>query len=80
MLFLHGKKDPITPQAAVVSFRRWMKWKNNRIELVEFEGADHRFFNFTTSHIYHDLSIKAIERFLSELALYNIQKETFQNG
>jgi acetyl esterase/lipase len=80
MLFLHGKKDPITPLAAVVSFRRWMKWKNNRIELVEFEGADHRFFNFTTSHIYHDLSIKAIERFLSELALYNIQKETFQNG
>ncbi len=76
MLFLHGKKDLITPVAAVVSFRRWMKWKNNRIELIEFEGAEHRFFNFTTSHMYHDLAIKAIERFLSELSLYELQEET----
>ena len=76
MLFLHGKKDTITPLAAIASFRRWMKWKNNRVDLIEFDGADHRFFNFTTSHIFHDLSIKAIEQFLTDLSLYEVQEES----
>jgi acetyl esterase/lipase len=66
MLFLHGKNDPITPLAPVISFRRWMKWKGNCIEVIDYEGAEHRFFNFNFSHRHHDLTLQAIEKFLSE--------------
>jgi acetyl esterase len=64
MLFLHGKNDPITPLAPVISFRRWMKWKGNRIEVINYDGAEHRFFNFNFSHRHHDLTLQAMENFL----------------
>ena len=69
MLFLHGKADRITPHSAVLSFRRWMKWKGNNVELVSFEAAEHRFFNFNHSHVHYDLCLRAIESFLKNLQL-----------
>jgi acetyl esterase len=69
MLFLHGKADRITPHSAVLSFRRWMKWKGNLVDLVDFEAAEHRFFNFNHSHVHYDLCLRAIESFLKSLQL-----------
>lgn len=69
MLFLHGKSDRIAPLEDVQSFRRWMKWKNNRCELIEYVAAEHRFFNFNFSHLHHDLTLQAMEVFLHELKL-----------
>ncbi len=74
MLFLHGKNDHITPLAHVLSFRRWMKWKGNRIDVIEYEAADHRFFNFNVSHAHHDRALAAMENFLLELDLLDAPK------
>ncbi len=67
MLFLHGKNDRIAPLAEVISFRRWMRWKRNRCEVVEYEAADHRFFNFNMNQVLHDVAIKDMEIFLRQL-------------
>lgn len=69
MLFLHGKADRVAPLEAVQSFRRWMKWKGNRVDLMEYDGAEHRFFNFNFSHLHHDLTLQAMESFLKSLNL-----------
>lgn len=69
MLFLHGKNDRITPSAPVHSFRRKMRWKGNKVQVIEFEGADHRFFNFNFNTIHHDLSLQAMESFLRNYKL-----------
>jgi acetyl esterase/lipase len=74
MLFLHGKNDHITPLSHVLSFRRWMKWKGNRIDVIEYEAADHRFFNFNVSHAHHDRALAAMEHFLLELDLIDVPK------
>jgi acetyl esterase len=64
MLFLHGKNDRITPLEPVHSFRRWMKWKGNKVDVIEYEAADHRFFNFNCNPVHHDLTLRAMEAFL----------------
>lgn len=64
MLFLHGKNDRITPIDPIHSFRRWMRWKGNKVDVIEYDGADHRFFNFNLNAIHHDLSLQAMEAFL----------------
>jgi acetyl esterase len=64
MLFLHGKIDKVISVEAVRSFRRWMKWRGNHVELIEFEAVDHRFFNLNTSHVHYDLCLRAMECFL----------------
>ena len=64
MLFLHGKNDRVTPLDAVQSFRRWMRWKGNNCEVIDYEGADHRFFNFNLNARCHDITLQAMEAFL----------------
>jgi dienelactone hydrolase len=64
MLFLHGKNDRITPIEPIQSFRRWMRFKGNKVEVVEYEAADHRFFNFNCNATHHDLTLRAMETFL----------------
>lgn len=64
MLFLHGKNDRVTPLDAVHSFRRWMRWKGNKCEVIDYEGADHRFFNFNLNARCHDITLQAMEAFL----------------
>jgi acetyl esterase/lipase len=66
MLFFHGKSDRITPFDEVLRFRRRMRWRGNACELVDFERADHSFFNFNVSHKNFEMTIGAADRFLVE--------------
>jgi acetyl esterase/lipase len=69
MILFHGKSDRITPYDEVERFRRGMRWRGNHCELVDFERADHSFFNFNVSHRNFELSIGAADRFLVERGL-----------
>jgi acetyl esterase len=69
MLFFHGKSDRITPFDEVEKFRRRMRWRGNSCEIIDFERADHSFFNFNVSHKNFELTIGAADRFLVERGL-----------
>lgn len=69
MCLLQGLNDRITPVEHVRSFRRWLRWKGNKVELREFIAADHRFFNFNTSHVHFDHCLQAMEQFLIQQRL-----------
>jgi len=69
MLFFHGKSDRITPFEEVAGFKRRLRWRGNRCELVDFERADHSFFNFNVSTMHFELTIHAADRFLVDLGL-----------
>lgn len=64
MLMFHGKSDRITPFEEVERFRRKMRFWGNSCELVDFQKADHSFFNFNVSHKNFELTIGAADRFL----------------
>lgn len=64
MLFFHGKSDRITPFDDVDRLRRKLRFWGNTCELVDFEKADHSFFNFNVSHRNFELTINAADRFL----------------
>jgi acetyl esterase/lipase len=63
-LMFHGKSDRITPFEEVDRFRRKMRFWGNSCELINFERADHSFFNFNVSHKNFELTIGAADRFL----------------
>ncbi len=69
MLVFHGKSDRITPFEEVERFCRKMRFWGNACELVDFERADHSFFNFNVSHKNFELTIGAADRFLVERGL-----------
>jgi len=64
MIFFHGKSDRITPFDEVDKFRRRMRWRGNSCTLVDFERADHSFFNFNVSHKDFERTIGAADQFL----------------
>lgn len=66
MLMFHGKSDRITPFDEVDRFRRKMRFWGNSCDLVDFQKADHSFFNFNVSHKNFELTIGAADRFLVE--------------
>ncbi len=66
MLFMHGKADRVTPFEEVSSFCRRMKWRGNRCQLIDFNGAEHSFFNFNVSDTNFEITIAAADRFLVE--------------
>ena len=67
MLLFHGKSDRVTPFAEVERFSRKVRFWGNKCSLVEFERADHSFFNFNVSNRNFELTIGAADRFLVEL-------------
>jgi acetyl esterase/lipase len=69
MIFFHGKADRITPFAKVASFCRKARWRRNSCELVDYEKAEHGFFNFNLNHHNFELTIGAADRFLVEHGL-----------
>lgn len=69
MMFFHGKSDRITPFDEVEKFRRRMRWRGNSCEVIDFEKADHSFFNFNVSHKNFELTIGAADRFLTSRGL-----------
>ena len=66
MLLFHGKTDRITPFEEVDRFRRKLRFWGNSCELIDFERADHSFFNFNVSHKNFEMTIGAADRFLVE--------------
>lgn len=74
MIFFHGKSDRITPFDEIERFRRGMRWRRNVCELVEFERADHSFFNFNVSHKNFEVTIRAADRFLVEQGLLSVNE------
>ncbi len=66
MLLMHGKADRVTPYEEASVFRRRMKWRGNRCQLLDFNGAEHSFFNFNVSHVNFEMTIAAADRFLVE--------------
>lgn len=69
MLLFHGKSDRITPFEDVEKFRRGMRWRGNSCELIDFEKADHSFFNFNVSHKHFELTLGGADRFLVDHGL-----------
>lgn len=69
MLIFHGKSDRITPFDDVEKFRRKLRWRRNSCELLDFERADHSFFNFNVSHQNFEMTVGAADRFLVERGL-----------
>ena len=59
----------MTPFAAVEKFHKSMRWRRNKIEVVEFENAEHSFFNFNVSDRHYEWSVAAADRFLENLGL-----------
>ncbi len=76
MLFFHGKADRITPFEEVDRFRRRLRFWRNPCHLVDYERADHSFFNFNVSHRNFELTIDAADRFLTDLGLLAPQEDT----
>jgi acetyl esterase/lipase len=64
MILFHGKQDRVTPYADAQKFARVVKRKRNKVELIDFDKAEHSFFNFNVSELYYELTIKAADRFL----------------
>ena len=69
MMLFHGKKDRMTPFANVEKFFKSMRWRRNKIELLDFENAEHSLFNFNVSDLHYELSVAAADRFLVELGI-----------
>lgn len=84
MILFHGKKDRLTPYANVEKFYKSMRWRRNKIELVDFENAEHSFFNFNVSDLHYELSVAAADRFLVDLGALPpppvIEEGVFENA
>lgn len=65
-ILFHGKADRIIPFDASARFARAMRRKRNTCELVDFERAEHPFFNFNVSELHFELTLAAADRFLVE--------------
>jgi len=76
MLLFHGKSDRIAPFDEVEKFRRRLRWRRNSCELVDFQRADHSFFNFNVSHQNFELTVGAMDRFLVKHGLLDAEQET----
>src|SRR5690606_12634091 len=55
MILFHGKRDRVTPFVHVEKFVKSMRWRRNKIELVDYENAEHSFFNFNVSDLHYEL-------------------------
>ena len=69
MMLFHGKKDRVAPFSLVEKFMKSMRWRRNKIELLDLENADHTFFNFNVSELYYEISVKAADQFLVDLGI-----------
>lgn len=78
MLMMHGKSDRVIPFEDVATFRRRMKWRGNRCKLLDFNGAEHSFFNFNVSHSNFEMTVGAADRFLIEQGL--LEEDRSGNG
>lgn len=64
-LFLHGKADTITPHEQVMKLTKMLKRKKNQCELIDFEAANHSFFNFNVSATHFEIVLNSMDAFVS---------------
>ena len=69
ILLCHGKRDRVTPFDDARRFARALRWRQNEVELLDFERAEHAFFNFNVSEFYYELTLRAADRFLVDHGL-----------
>jgi dipeptidyl aminopeptidase/acylaminoacyl peptidase len=69
ILLCHGKRDRVTPFEDARRFARALRWRRNKVELLDFEQAEHAFFNFNVSEFYYELTLQAADRFLVDHGL-----------
>jgi acetyl esterase/lipase len=72
ILLLHGTADRIAPFSEVKRFRSRLRWRRNACELVDFERADHSFFNFNVNHAYFEMTVAAASQFLIKRGLLDL--------
>ena len=65
----HGMSDRVTPFSDVRKFAKALRWRGNRAELIDYEKAEHSFFNFNVSEFYYELSVKSADHFLVDLGI-----------
>jgi len=75
MIFFHGTSDRVTPFSEIATFCRRMRWRGNRCQLIDFNSAEHSFFNFNVSHSNFELTINTADRFLVDLGIIEEQPE-----
>lgn len=75
MILFHGKNDRITPMDEARKFARRLSWRGNSCELVDYDRAEHSFFNFNVSQMHFDLTLGAADRFLTERELLPPREE-----
>ncbi len=80
ILMFHGKSDRIAPFDEVDKFRRRLRWRRNHCELIDFQKADHSFFNFNVSHQHFELTVGAADRFLVKRGLLDPEPEEAGDG
>lgn len=64
MILFHGTSDRIAPLAEVKRFRSRLRWRRNVCELLEYQRADHSFFNFNVNQDDFDMTLAAADGFL----------------
>lgn len=64
MIFFHGKNDRLTPFDAVRKFAKSLRWRRNKVEVIDYENAEHSFFNFNVSELHYELTLHAADDFL----------------
>jgi acetyl esterase/lipase len=69
MMLFHGRNDRMTPFDDVRKFLRKMKWRKNRVELIDFDGAEHAFFNFNVSEFHYSHTTRAASHFLADVGV-----------
>jgi len=74
MMLCHGKSDRVTPFEDARKFTKGLKWRGNQVELLEFERAEHSFFNFNVSELHYDLTLKAVDHFLVGLGVLEVDE------
>lgn len=79
MMFFHGTSDRVTPFSEIATFCRRMRWRGNHCQLIDFNGAEHSFFNFNVSHSNFELTINTADRFLVDLGIIEeLPEETYE--
>ena len=66
-LLVHGKADTIVPHEDVAKFAKLMKRKKNPCEFIDFEAANHSFFNFNVSAKHFEITLNSMDAFLVSL-------------
>lgn len=62
-LLVHGKADTIVPHDLTAKFAKAMSRKKNKCEFIDFEAANHSFFNFNVSAKHFEITLNAMDAF-----------------